>query len=180
MWNKITQPFYIFNGAAARFWEWISNFLPRFIMGKITYPCWDWRQSMQIKRRQMTSFSHDWREREKYRSILSVNYLCAVISSRIWSNWLPKNLLSALWLLMTQHSDVVGYLQMQWRPYQQTIWSSNFDEMSSRSTEIGDDHRWTESVHMIRVTSPCTWASRRPVSPATLLFGEKRIRANDK
>ena len=30
-------------------WEWISNFIPHFIMHIITYPCWDWSWPMLIK-----------------------------------------------------------------------------------------------------------------------------------
>ena len=40
VWDEITYPFPNFNGAAVEVWEWISNFIPHFIMVvKITYPC---------------------------------------------------------------------------------------------------------------------------------------------
>ena len=31
MWDEITYPFPILNGATVEVWQWISNFLPRFI-----------------------------------------------------------------------------------------------------------------------------------------------------
>ena len=30
-------------------WEWISNFIPYFMMDAITYPCWDYSKSMSVK-----------------------------------------------------------------------------------------------------------------------------------
>ena len=39
MWDEITDPFPNFNGATVEVWECISNFIPRFIMDEITYPC---------------------------------------------------------------------------------------------------------------------------------------------
>ena len=40
VWNEITlKPFPNFNGAAIEVWEWISNFIPRFIGIKVN-PCW--------------------------------------------------------------------------------------------------------------------------------------------
>ena len=35
-WN---YPFPNFHGATVQVWEWISNFIPHFIMNVITYPC---------------------------------------------------------------------------------------------------------------------------------------------
>ena len=40
-WDEITYPFPDFNGATVDVWEWISNFIPYFIMGVIIYQCWD-------------------------------------------------------------------------------------------------------------------------------------------
>ena len=40
-WDEITYPFLNFNGATVEVYEWISNFIPQFIMDLITYPCWD-------------------------------------------------------------------------------------------------------------------------------------------
>ena len=36
--DEITHPFPNFNGAAVEVWEWLSNFIPHFIMDVITYP----------------------------------------------------------------------------------------------------------------------------------------------
>ena len=42
VWDEITQyPFSNFSGCTVDVWEWISNFIPHFIMDVITYPCWD-------------------------------------------------------------------------------------------------------------------------------------------
>ena len=41
VWDEITYPFLNFNGAAVEVLEWISNYIPHFIMDVITYPCWD-------------------------------------------------------------------------------------------------------------------------------------------
>ena len=41
MWDKITYPFPNFNGCRVEVVEWISNFIPHFIMEVITSPCWD-------------------------------------------------------------------------------------------------------------------------------------------
>ena len=38
VWDKITNPFPNFNGATVEVWEWISDFIPHFIMDVITYP----------------------------------------------------------------------------------------------------------------------------------------------
>ena len=39
--DKITYPFPNFNGCTVEVCEWISNFIPHFIMDVITYPRWD-------------------------------------------------------------------------------------------------------------------------------------------
>ena len=39
MLDKITYPFQNFNGSIFEVWEWISNFIPHFVMDVITYPC---------------------------------------------------------------------------------------------------------------------------------------------
>ena len=36
MWGEITYPFPNFNGATVEVWEWISNFIPHFIIDVIT------------------------------------------------------------------------------------------------------------------------------------------------
>ena len=41
VWDEITYPLPNFNGATVEVWKWISNFIPRFIVDVITYPCWD-------------------------------------------------------------------------------------------------------------------------------------------
>ena len=43
VWDEITYPFPNFNGFPIEVWEWMSNFIPQFIMDVITYPCWDSR-----------------------------------------------------------------------------------------------------------------------------------------
>ena len=42
VWDEIIYPFPNFNGATIEVWEWTSNFISHFIMGVITYPCWDY------------------------------------------------------------------------------------------------------------------------------------------
>ena len=39
--HVVTYPFPNFNGCTIQIWEWISNFIPRFKMEVITYPCSD-------------------------------------------------------------------------------------------------------------------------------------------
>ena len=39
MRDEITYPIPNVNGATVKVWEWISNFIPHFIMEVITYPC---------------------------------------------------------------------------------------------------------------------------------------------
>ena len=41
VWDEITYPFSNLNGAASGVWEWMSNFIPHFIMDVFTYPYWD-------------------------------------------------------------------------------------------------------------------------------------------
>ena len=41
VWDEFTYPFPNFNGATVEVWEWISNFVPRVIIGVINYSCWD-------------------------------------------------------------------------------------------------------------------------------------------
>ena len=41
VWDEITYPFPNFNGCTIEVWEWISNFIPHFIIDVITYPWWD-------------------------------------------------------------------------------------------------------------------------------------------
>ena len=38
-----------YNGCTVGVWEWISNFIPHFIMDVITYPCLGWSQTMLVK-----------------------------------------------------------------------------------------------------------------------------------
>ena len=48
-WYGITYPFPNFNGCTIELWEWISNFIPHFVMGMITYPCWDLSSTIWLK-----------------------------------------------------------------------------------------------------------------------------------
>ena len=41
LWDGITYPFLNFNGA--------NNFIPQFIMDMITYPCWDYSETVLVK-----------------------------------------------------------------------------------------------------------------------------------
>ena len=41
VWNQITYLFLNFNGATVEVYEWISNYIPHFMMDVITYPYWD-------------------------------------------------------------------------------------------------------------------------------------------
>ena len=49
MWDQITHPFPNFSGCTVEVWEWISNFIPHFTRHVITYPYWEWSQSMLVK-----------------------------------------------------------------------------------------------------------------------------------
>ena len=37
------------NSCSIEVWEWISNFIPHFIMSVITYQCWDYSYTMFVK-----------------------------------------------------------------------------------------------------------------------------------
>ena len=37
VWDEITYPFPNYNGSTVEVWEWISNFIPHFILDVITY-----------------------------------------------------------------------------------------------------------------------------------------------
>ena len=50
MWNGINYPLPNFNGATVEVWEWMTNFIPHFIMDVINYPCWDQSEVMLVKR----------------------------------------------------------------------------------------------------------------------------------
>ena len=53
--GEFTYPFPNFNGETVEVWEWISNSTPHFITDVITYPSWDYNQSMLVK-----GFFDDW------------------------------------------------------------------------------------------------------------------------
>ena len=40
-WDEITNPNINFNGATVDVWQWINDFIPKFVMEVITYPRWD-------------------------------------------------------------------------------------------------------------------------------------------
>ena len=42
VWDETTYPFPNFNSAAIEIYDWISHYIPQFIMDVITYPYWDW------------------------------------------------------------------------------------------------------------------------------------------
>ena len=50
VWDEITYLFEFpnFNGATVEVWEWMSNFIPLFIMDVIINSCWDSSQSMLV------------------------------------------------------------------------------------------------------------------------------------
>ena len=48
MWIEITYPFPNFYITTVEVWEWMSNFIPQFVIDIITDPCWDQRYSMLI------------------------------------------------------------------------------------------------------------------------------------
>ena len=39
MWDEISYPFPNFNGSTVDVWEWITDFIPHFIMDVLTYGC---------------------------------------------------------------------------------------------------------------------------------------------
>ena len=41
VWDEITYPFPNFDSCTVEVEEWVSNFVPYFIMDVITFPCWD-------------------------------------------------------------------------------------------------------------------------------------------
>ena len=45
----MTCPFPNFNVCTAEVWEWISNFIPRFIVGGSTYACWEFKYAILVK-----------------------------------------------------------------------------------------------------------------------------------
>ena len=49
MWGEFTYPFLNFNDATVEVWEWISNFIPYFLIDAIINPCWDLSYSMSAK-----------------------------------------------------------------------------------------------------------------------------------
>ena len=50
MWNEIIYPFPNFNGYTVEVWEWISTIILYILVEEITYPYWDWYQTMFSKR----------------------------------------------------------------------------------------------------------------------------------
>ena len=50
VWDEITYAFPNFNGCTVEVWGWISNIIPHFIMGVITYPCL-WKRSQGMSHR---------------------------------------------------------------------------------------------------------------------------------
>ena len=40
VWDEITHPFPNFSGCTVQVWEWVSCFIPHFIIESISYPCW--------------------------------------------------------------------------------------------------------------------------------------------
>ena len=49
VWDENTYTYTNFNSLIVEVLEWISNFIPHFMMDVITYPCWEWRQPLLIK-----------------------------------------------------------------------------------------------------------------------------------
>ena len=47
--GEIIYPFLNFNGCTVEVEEWISYFIPHFIMDLITYPCWDYSLAILAK-----------------------------------------------------------------------------------------------------------------------------------
>ena len=47
-------------GGALEVWEWLSNFIPHFMMGVISYLCWGWSYSMLVKGAQITADYGPW------------------------------------------------------------------------------------------------------------------------
>ena len=54
MWEEITYPFPNFNSGTVEVWEWISNFIPCFIVHVITCPCW------VLKLNHVSQRGHSW------------------------------------------------------------------------------------------------------------------------
>ena len=45
----MTHPLPNFNGSTVKVSKWIINFIPHFTGHVITYPCWDWSETMLVK-----------------------------------------------------------------------------------------------------------------------------------
>ena len=48
VWDEITYPFSNFNGGTVEVWDWMCNFIPRFIMEVITY---SWAKLIHVSKR---------------------------------------------------------------------------------------------------------------------------------
>ena len=57
MWDEITYPFPNLISAIVDVWEWIINFVTHSTTNVLTYPCWDWSNSMLIGTGNHESFS---------------------------------------------------------------------------------------------------------------------------
>ena len=49
LWDEITYSFPNFHGAIVEIWEWISDFVPHFIVNVVTYPWWNYSESVLVK-----------------------------------------------------------------------------------------------------------------------------------
>ena len=49
LWDNIIYSYPNTNGSNVKGWEWISIFIPNFIMGIIAYPWWDLGQTMLVQ-----------------------------------------------------------------------------------------------------------------------------------
>ena len=54
VWDEITYQCRNFNDATVEVLEWMSSFMPNFVMDAITYPCWDSRIS------EIMAWAHDY------------------------------------------------------------------------------------------------------------------------
>ena len=64
VWDKITNPSPNFNGYTVEVWEWISDFIPHFMMDIIIYPCWDNSWTIYVRNRDL------WQLRQSYEKII--------------------------------------------------------------------------------------------------------------
>ena len=126
------------NGCAVEALQWISNFIPHFIIDVITYPCWDWSLPLLVK------WAHCFQEFPDEEKITALNAILTLLS------------VGAFFVTLTSVGVSCATLYCRTTVNQQTTCTLQWRHMSASASQITDRPTVCSTMRSGRITAKPT------------------------